>query len=685
MIKVVKTFYVCTIFLSSFLLFLVQPMIAKMILPWFGGTSTVWITCMLFFQMALLGGYTYAHIVSTTFTPARQVVIHCSLLVASMLFLPVIPSANWKITGIVNPSLAIFGLLLITVGLPYFLLSTSSPLLQSWYARKYKEALPYRFFALSNLASLIGLLSYPFMIEKALTLQQQAIAWSTGYGAFALLTGAVCLSGRGNVADPLSPDSIPSDTPVSLTMQPSLPGIKDKVLWLSLSACSSILLLSTTDHLLQNIASIPLLWILPLSLYLLSFILCFDREGWYNRKLFFWLLFATLVGMSYGLGKWGVGSDIRKVIAAYCSGLFICFMFCHGELAHRKPNPRQLTSFYLYMSLGGALGSIFVVLIAPILFPFYFELPIGLLMCAVLLFTVNYRNWWVTDITCAALIVRLIMISVVYMQYYTKPEGIRAVMRNFYGHQRVIEYDKGTDHEYRALIHGTITHGIQFMSPEKRSFPTAYFAATSGVGLAIKNCLPASPRRVGIIGLGAGTIASYARPEDVYTYYEINPQVADVARREFSFLSGSPGHVDVKMGDGRLLLEQEANQQFDLLVIDAFSGDSIPVHLLTIQAIKLYFSHLKPGGIVAFNVSNLYLDLAQVIGKAGQVLGKHTIAIVNPEDEKENVYQAEWVLMTSDPALFEKTAIKAVGVKITPRREMRLWTDDYSNLLQIFQ
>jgi hypothetical protein len=684
----IKAYYACTIFLSSFLLFLVQPMIAKVILPWFGGTSTVWITCVLFFQLALLGGYLYAHALISRVSPVRQLLIHASLLIASVFFLPVIPSSSWKLPSSITPSLYIMGLLVATVGLPYFLLSTTSPLLQAWFARRYSKALPYRFFALSNLASLLGLLSYPFLIETTLTLRGQSTIWSIAYGVFALLCATICFFSIRNSHSDAPPEIIdapsmiePQSAPQSEQVPP--PGTKDKVLWLLLSACSSLLLLSTTDHLSQNIAAIPLLWILPLSLYLLSFTLCFDRDRWYSPKWYFWIVFITLVGMSYGIGKWGVGSDIRIVIFAYCIGLFFCCMFCHGELARRKPAPRYLTSFYLLISIGGALGSIFVVFIAPNIFSFYFELPIGLILCACLLLAVNFRKWWVTDVVCAALIVRLLIIAFVHMQFYSNPEGIRMLVRNFYGHQRVIEYDVGLENEHRDLIHGTITHGIQFTAPEKRSWPTAYFGPKSGIGIALQR-LPIGPRRVGIVGLGAGTMAAYARQGDHYTYYEINPQVEEIARKEFSFLSDSPGMVEIKIGDGRLLLEQEWNQQFDLLAVDAFSGDSIPIHLLTIEAIKLYFSHLKPDGILAFHVSNLYLDLPQVIDKAGKTLGKHTLVVVNQEDETRKIYQAEWVLMASNPAVLDTPEIKKTGTKVMPKTGFKLWTDDYSNLLQAF-
>jgi len=359
-------------------------------------------------------------------------------------------------------------------------------------------------------------------------------------------------------------------------------------------------------------------------------------------------------------------------------------MFCHGELARIKPVPRYLTSFYLFISVGGVLGSTFVVLIAPSIFNFYFELPLGLILCASLLFMVNFRKWWVTDVVSVALIIRLLIIAFVYMQFYSHPEGIRMLVRNFYGHQRVIENEVGSENEYRSLIHGTITHGIQFRSPDKRLWTTTYFSPQSGIGLAMQS-LPDGPRRIGIIGLGAGVMAAYARLGDYFTYYEINPQVEEIALKQFSFLSDSLGRVDIKTGDGRLLLEREEKGEFDLIAIDAFSGDSIPIHLLTIEAIELYFSRLKPNGILAFHVSNLYLDIPQVINKAGKTLGKQALVIVNQEDDARNIFQAEWVLMVSNPSVFNTPEIIKAGKKVVPKPGLRLWTDNYSNLFQIFQ
>lgn len=677
---ILKPLYFSTIFLSAFLLFLVQPMLAKMILPWFGGSSSVWITCVLFFQIMLFAGYSYAHGSTVRLSGKAQASFHGILIFISLLFLPVIPSFG---VGIINdnPALSIMILLLITVGLPYFLLSATSPLLQAWYAKTYSRTLPYRLFAVSNLASLLSLLSYPFLIEPFFTLQEQATAWSLAYTLFATLCIAlsVVTTRLLNISIAADPSGLQPTDSLGVTAAPQW---KHKITWLLLSACSSILLLSVTDHLSQNIAAIPLLWIVPLGLYLLSFTICFERDGWYNSASYFWIVFAALVAMSYGIGKWGVGSDIRLVIAVYCISLFFCCMFCHGELARRKPAPGHLTSFYLYISAGGAIGSFFVVLVAPLVFSIYIELPIGMLLCALLLLLTNFKKWWVTDVVCVALIVRLVVIAFSYADYYTNAEGVRTLVRNFYGHQRVIDKVTASGEPYRSLVHGTISHGIQFLSPDKQSLPTAYFARTSGIGLA-SAILPESSRRIGIIGLGAGTIASYARAGDHFTFFEINPQVEQIARNDFSFLANNRGTVDVKIGDGRLLIEKEAPHQFDLIVIDAFSGDSIPVHLLTVEALELYFSKIKSGGIVAFHVSNLYLELSPILENAAKTLGKYSVVIVNQEDVGQNVYQAEWVLMSSNRVLLESSTLLPHIAKTSPRPHLRVWTDQYSNLFQV--
>ncbi len=666
-----------TIFLSAFLLFQIQPMIAKMILPWFGGSAAVWITAMLFFQTALLGGYLYAHWSVRSLGPRSQSLIHAGLLGASLLLLPVTPSLAWKPSGSEEPILRILGLLTVSVGLPYVLLSTTSPIIQAWYARRNRSALPYRFFALSNLASLLGLLAYPFLVEPNVTLRQQSLGWSTAYGVFVLLGGIAAIAyGRST-----TPDSTTTVDGIGEETASRPPRTRDQLFWMVLAACASTFLLSVTNHLTQNVASIPFLWVLPLGLYLLTFILTFDLEGLYHRKAWVWILAIALAAMAYGLGTWNSRTPLTLVIPVFCAGLFIVCMFCHGELVKRKPAPQYLTSFYLMLSIGGALGGVLVGLIAPRVLPGYFELAAALMACAVLMLAViDYRAWRVTVAVCWAVAVGVTVASYTYVSSYQ--ESARAMVRNFYGGLRVTEYDGGTEDEARTMVHGTVIHGKQFTAPERHRERITYYGPGSGVGLAVK-VLRHSPLRVGVIGLGAGSLAAYAERGDVFRFYEINPLVEKLARTEFFFLAESRGRTEVILGDGRLSLERERGQQYDLLVVDAFSGDSIPVHLLTMQALELYFHHLRPTGILALHITNTHLDLAPVVDTLTRKLGKHAVMITNDRDEDREIYTATWALISSRP--LTSPAIQEAAEELPHRPELRPWTDDYNNLFQILK
>ncbi len=668
--------YATTIFISAFLLFQIQPMIAKMILPWFGGSAAVWITCMLFFQTWLLAGYIYAHIIVRHLKPRIQILIHAVLLCTSLLILPIVPAVGWKPTGSEAPILRILGLLTVSVGLPYFLLSTTSPLIQAWYSRRYKTALPYRLFALSNLASLLGLLAYPFLVEPIITIRQQSTGWSTAYAVFVIIAIATAWISRHAADDDncLITEQGATDSP---ECRP--PSFIDKLLWLVFAACASTMLLAVTNHLTQNVTSIPFLWILPLSLYLLSFILCFDYENLYTRNGYLWIVAIALAIMSYGLVDWNARTSLMLVIISFSAGLFACCMFCHGELVKRKPHPRFLTSFYLMLSAGGAVGGLIVGLVAPTLFSGYYELPASLAICAVLIFIVHFRRRWF-NLTTSLLVIGVMLSCGYYVYMYQ--QTARAMVRNFYGMLRVNEYDKGQETETRRLVHGAITHGVQFVDPKRRRDPIAYYAPDSGVGMAIEHLRKAS-LRVGVVGLGAGTLAAYAEPGDLFRFYEINPLVEKLAREEFTYLTDCRGKAEIILGDARLSLEQEKDQQYDLLVVDAFSGDSIPAHLLTTQAIELYFRHLKADGILALHISNAHLDLEPVVEKLGSTLGKFTILISGEEDDDEEIYSSDWVLMTSQPLKSPEIAEAAGKLKSNPK--MRVWTDDYSNLFQILK
>ncbi len=671
------TIYAATIFLSAFLLFQIQPMIAKMILPWFGGSAAVWITCMLFFQAGLLGGYIYAHCSVRYLKPKTQTFLHGILLLASLFFLPVVPAAGWKPAGGEDPIFHILALLSISVGLPYFLLSSTSPLIQAWYTRRYNLALPYRLFALSNLASLLGLLAYPFLVEPNVTLHGQSLLWSGAYAAFgalAILAALYSIKAKGEVLSPVA-DTL---TASGNLMKP--PSLKEQFLWVLLACTSSVLLLSVTNHLTQNVTSIPFLWILPLSLYLLSFILCFDYDNIYRRNWYVWLLMLALGGMSYGLAEWNSHTNLKLVITVFCSGLFACCMFCHGELAKRKPAPQHLTSFYLMLSAGGALGGILIGLVAPKVFPGYFELPVGLSVCAILLLFVNFRQWWLSDMIGSLLVLAVVAACGYYINSFF---GSSLVMeRNFYGGLRVMEYDKGTEQESRTMVHGTITHGVQFTSPQRSREAVSYYAPSSGIGMAMKY-IRRSPVKVGVIGLGAGSLAAYARPGDTVRFYEINPLVERLARKHFTYLTECRGKVEVVQGDARLSLEREPVQHYDLLAVDAFSGDSIPVHLLTQQAFELYFKHLKPGGILALHITNSHLALAPVVEKLGRGSGKYAVLVSSDGDSDKDIYSADWVLISASPIDF--AAIRKVSASPQERPEIRLWTDDYNNLFQVLK
>ncbi|PWT99043.1 MAG: hypothetical protein C5B51_28065 [Terriglobia bacterium] len=670
--------YPITIFLSAFLLFQVQPVIAKIILPWFGGSSAVWSTCMLFFQSVLLLGYAYAHWLHEKVSGRKQAVVHILVLAASLLALPIVPNPAWRTATVGNPAWRILALLALTIGLPYFLLSSTSPLLQAWYARTHKSGMPYRLFALSNFASMLALLSYPVLVEPALAARTQAGIWSVAYAVFAALCGLTAwrVSTRGGgaeVAATPTPDISPA--PAGWTL---------RLLWIAFAACASILLLAVTTHLTQDVAAIPFLWILPLSVYLLTFILCFESSRYYRRWVFLPLSVLALGFLAYRLWPNRPVMAMKPLIALLAVSLFVCCMVCHGELVRRRPPARYLTSFYVSISLGGALGGIFVGLLAPYLFSGYYEFHLGLALCAALIVTALWKAS--RPVARAALAVALagyLFALGVVLREAVQP--YRVVARNFYGQLRVKDEGdpKTDDTATRKLIHGTINHGEQMLREPYRHMPVTYFCPASGIGRAMK-ALEGAPRRIGILGLGCGTLAAYGHPGDTIRIYEINPQVLQLANSEFSYLRDTPARTEVAMGDGRLVLESEAGQQFDLLVMDAFSGDSVPVHLITREAFRDYFRHLKPNGIVAVNISNRYLDLQPVMANAAADFGK--VALVyhfDPDEEDFLCFACSWVLIMDPATLAAHPDLRQQSAVLQPRPGFRTWTDDFSNLFGI--
>lgn len=677
-----------TIFLSAFLLFQLQPMVGKLVLPWFGGSAGVWTTCLLFFQTLLLVGYLYSHLVVRHLSHRGQVRLHGGLLLAALLTLPLRLHPFFRPSSGNEPLGHLLGLLTLTVGLPYLLLSTTGPLVQAWVARRGR--VPYRLFALSNLASMLALVSYPLLVEPFLPLRAQSWLWSAGFLTFA---GLVFSLARRNAHE------VPN---IQVPREPAEgPGTHQKLLWIAFAVVPSILLMAVTTHLSTNVAPIPFLWVLPLGLYLLSFILCFEGSRWYQRGLFLGLLPMLLLVMSMSLRpdfRWmnyrldvlrkaafWLGS-VRGQVLLFNAGLFVACMVAHGELARRRPHPQYLTGFYLCLSLGGALGGIFVALVAPRCFTTYLELPLGLAAAAVvaglsLAWDQRPMHRWQRPVAVAMGLLALGLGFHAFRLSKPADQTTLARARNFYGTLAVFD---NLEHTWRTLAHGTITHGGQFLDPGKANCPATYYSLDSGVGLAIAS-LKVQPRKLGLVGLGTGSLAAYGRPGDQLRFYEINPMVEPFARRYFTYLGQGRAATEVVPGDARLSLEAEAPQGYDLLAIDAFSSDAIPVHLLTREAFALYFRHLAPGGVLAVHVSNRYLDLRPVVRASVDAFGRKARVVDTESDPDEGTYGSTWVLVTEDESLFDRPAFRDdEDVKPLPGKAL-VWRDDFSNLFRVLK
>ncbi|MGH9641324.1 MAG: spermidine synthase, partial [Terriglobales bacterium] len=652
--------------------------------------------------------YTYAHWLTRRRASSRQFVLHIVLLLLSCLTLPIIPGSFWKPVSDSAPALQILELLAATVGLPYFLLASTAPLLQRWLSGAATDATQvhsiYRLFALSNLGSLVGLLSYPFAIEPFATLHAQEWAWSCAYALFVacLLT---YVFGRWRRADA---DNAPR---ISAAASASAPASAVYVYWIGCAALGSILLLAVTHHITENVAAIPFLWIVPLSLYLLSFIICFEGRsgrGWYERR--FWIPLAMLATpvMAWALCAYGENLSIYVALPVYAVGLFLTCVVCHWELARSKPQPEYLTHFYLSLAAGGALGGLSVGLVAPRIFSGYWELPLALIALAglgayssfvemrPLPMTRRRGRVAVAAVARVGAITALLCTLIFDWAYYHSHSpiyGTHLAVRNFYGALRVHDAPDGAWH-VRSLVHGTIKHGTQIMERPQSGMPTTYYGASSGIGRAIL-LEQESMRslRVGSIGLGAGTLAAYGRPGDSFRIYELNPAVVDIARNQFTYLKDSKARIELVVGDARLSLERELaqgafdrpEQRFDILSVDAFSGDAIPVHLLTREALAAYARVIAPAGIIAFHITNLYLDLAPVVGQIAHDAGFQAVQVADLTNVSRWMMPSVWVLLTRSTTLLHQPEINAHSTSIVARSGIPVWTDQFSNLLQILK
>ncbi len=816
--------YAFTIFAGAFLLFQVQPLIGKYILPWFGGGPGVWTTCLMFFQVMLLAGYAYAHFTARWLRPRAQALAHVVLLAAAVALLPITPSEAWKNLANGNPTLQILELLTVCLGLPYFVLASTGPLLQHWFSLTQPGRSPYRLYALSNTGSLLALLSYPFFVESQFTRGLQARLWAWGLVVYAVACAWCALKVWRSASSPLSavPAALPAEPgparhPTRESAAASArvdhrspatsasPSPLTPALWLLLPACAAVLLMAITNKLCQDVAAVPFLWIVPLSLYLLSFIICFDSPRWYVRLPFTFALIAALAAICWAL-FYGADLSVYKQLAIYSGGLFICCMVCHGELYRLRPDPRRLTTFYLLIAAGGALGGVFVAVVAPLVFEDYYELHSGLWLCGLLFLVIcltskrtaegvapnskpeaqsqrapslvatidegkaqsssfnvqrvlrnlgrsflepsqewrwlactlpvlvfvgldrflahfgqdlgeapnrhflvlriaswgllvvlvtswvargklRYFRYW-RGLACAWLSLGLAALGVaLWMQGIKSGGGVVYISRNFYGVLTVYEYrqDDPKSH-YLLLRHGRITHGLQFVDPEEARWPTAYYGKDSGIGLVL-DALPNAPRRLGLVGLGAGTLTAYSRKGDYVRIYEINPEVYRLATNRFTYLAASAGKVDVALGDARLSLEHEPPQQFDLLALDAFSSDAIPVHLLTREAFELYQRHVKTNGVIAVHISNHYLDLEPVVANLAREFQYQMILVDYDETEDEWwLYPSTWALLTHDETLLTLPEL-SFGARSAPSNapKVPLWTDDFTSLYRILK
>jgi hypothetical protein len=888
--------YALAIFVSAFLLFQVQPLTGRFILPWFGGGPSIWTACMLFFQLVLLAGYLYSHLLTTFLSPRRQAIVHLTLLVLSLACLPIIPSDSWKPSPEASPLKQILLLLSVTVGVPYFLLSTTGPLMQRWFTRAVPGGSPWRLYALSNVGSLLALTSYPFVFEPWLKLKTQAFSWSVLYSLYA---GLATLCAMALLKAPATESAAPLPNPANEPARgPALeahipwPRLTVMLLWLLLSASASVMLLATTNQLCIDVATVPFLWILPLALYLISFILCFDSPRWYDRRIYS-LILLLLSPFACQLLSEGPDADISLQLVFFPTILFACCMMCHGELYQLRPQPRWLTLYFVIVSAGGALGGVFVAILAPEIFHGYWEYHVGLLCCCIagtaamilqkvwlhpvsLLFSLRLAAsllqlaalaiWFFTPVwenltdttdtllktgcglillaslqltsllesrtrtvfacwvllalgqilllmltvqrhapgivnttlwsSCLAAVLlpevaaiaaalalkkfsrntaqlsliatlaaaaalllaafhhleilstpRLQSIAITAVagilmdlaargfrgpakpllglslivpaltllmilglrltevaQEETADQDIVAISRNFYGVLRVrheesdgtLDLFQNPFPSYYSLKHGQISHGVQYQDDYWSKLPTTYYGEESGFAIAVRiarehaNQTNSGKLRVGTIGLGTGTIAAFGQPNEYFCFYDINPDVFALSSNKiFTYLKDSKATIDFKLGDARIVLEKDlrdgVRQQFDVLAVDAFSSDAIPVHLLTAECAEIYKQHLRPGGILAVHISNRFLNLEPVARGMAEQLGWNAFLVDNPNDDAQGVFASSWVLITSSQDVAEDPELALAVDPWTKDNWILKWTDDYSGLWQVLQ
>jgi hypothetical protein len=661
------------IFLGSFLLFLVEPIAAKQLLPALGGSAAVWITCLVFFQTALLLAYLYAH----WFAQRSHWNLHFALLL-----LATASAIAWSVQPVslnsTHPIASIFFALSVSIGLPFLMLGATSPLLQVWLARIQLTAIPWRLYALSNLASFLALALYPTLVEPYFTLHAQRLIWCCGFSAFALISALLTWKTRTHSETPALPAQ-PSQLDES--QLPPAP-VLHKLLWVLLPMGAAMQLSAVTSYLTANIAAIPLLWILPLGVYLITLILAFQFPRFLPRAIITRFLVVMLAGLAYMLSQTEVSLPIRVAIIFFLIEVFIACLFCHTEAyALRPQRSSESTLFYLLFAAGGALGSFLIGIASPLVFSNNYDLALTFLVTALLALAVNWSGGWPLRLLWST--ASILLVALVVMLHTAYARNTPLAIRNFYGSLRVRQSIQYPSAVVRTLTNGTIQHGTQIFSPELRHTPTTYYANDSGIGITLHQCCQGRARNIGVIGLGVGTIAAYGQPGDRIEFYEINPAVAPIANNLFTYIRESAATINIVEGDARTSLTTQAAQHFDVLVVDAFSGDAIPLHLLTTQAVALYKRHLAPGGILAFHISNQHANLEPEIALLANSAGMQAMRVSSGENRETGEYSATWMLLTDNADFFAQRAVASHVRKPIANPSVHVWTDDYSSLLPL--
>jgi SAM-dependent methyltransferase len=723
--RFVRPLFLLTIVTGSFLLFLTQPMIARMALPRVGGAPSVWNSAMLVYQLLLLAGYSYAHFLSRV-RPRIQVGIHVVLFGLASLWLPIGLSAAVPPTEI-QPALWVPWFLLSSIGPLFFIVSAQAPLMQRWYALETHRGDPYPLYAASNLGSFAGLISYPLLVEPMMGLHEQSWLWTGLYALLVLLVAVCALTVPATAVEVVPDETEPAPT------------TRQVLYWIALAAVPSGLMLSTTTHLTTDIVAMPLLWVLPLGLYLLSFVVAFAA----SRKVadFITVLAPLMILVGGGLAmSRGALSPFFSVTVGLLL-LFVIAVALHSELFRRRPDVGHLTRFYLAMSVGGMLGGLFCAIIAPLLFDWAYEHPLLIVAAALLvpqyellLWPRRYSLLLGVGLPLLALIISMLKSTPLFLQAVNYSEAAKMVLsiivsllalaclgrrwsfavalaalilsyegwytveesfqgnrtRSYFG---IYEVSQRNDNTARVLTHGTTLHGIQNLVPGLETVPTTYYARRSGVGLAFTNAdaLFGAHPRIGVVGLGSGTLSCYARPNQSWTFFEIDPAMVQVARNRFSFLSRCAPQVRIVLGDARLSLQRQPANSIDALAVDAFSSDAVPMHLITREALRVYGHAVQPDGLVLFHISNRYLDLRPVVADIAEKEGWSAAMLEYVPTDEEQVMNATlsvWIALSRNPATIDRL-VQLSGsdsmnwTVLEPRRGFSGWSDDHASILPI--